>query len=317
MAGQWLHTVVENQSAVTAGASATVTITKDLPRSNFIGLAGFRIVTTTASATSSLSSVRILANGSAILWDTTGGQLRAINKYETGLSLMPAVKGITTYASYIQFGRFRRDEDVILPAKLFKSLQIVFTVVTGAATTGIVLDLWVEEYVSNDDPRLKRIKRITRVATIAAVAAAVTRQKLPLGNFLRAIYIHTDDMRNLGGASATDPSGSNLIRLLVNNGAEIPYSRNLIGLHDEMLVTYRFDDGTVPGGEANTIATNSFDTAGTGTIRTFKIDFDVAENLAKILDTSRMNELTVEFTAFTGATNNTDILLEEIIAVGA
>lgn len=317
---QWLRTMVENNTSLGISAAGSTVVTKDLPRSNFIGSLGFRVRPTGTTGENTMDRVRIVANGSSILWDTDGGTLRGIAKYEQGnfqfaQPLDVVATKTSPYVGWITFGRYRRDEDVILPARAFKSLQIQFSITAGTATSAMNLDMWTEELVTTDKAASKRIKTVRSTNTFAGTNGT-TRVTIPLGNVIRAFYVKTADYRNLGGTSASDPTGTALQRLLINNGAEIPVSLTLQSWLDDLISTYRFHDDNVPGNETVGIVANNFEGETTGANRLLKLDFDVTETLHRTIDTSHMNEMRLELVGASGATGNVEVLQEEIIALG-
>jgi hypothetical protein len=276
-----------------------------------------RISVTTAlgaAGTITLNRVRVIANGSAVVWDTRGRHLQTLAKYETG-SFPSDGQGASsttpTYGFYIPFGRFARDEDVILPAKLFKSLQMTVDVTTSQASANYILDVINEEYVSNDPVQSKRMKKVSIVASFTATANGQVRTRLPLGNLLRAIYVHYSDIRCIGGTTAGELGQAQPIRLLVNNGAEVPFASRANQIRDMAVMTYRFDDGLIPRA-ADQGATPAADLN-----ETLKIDFDVLENLVNLIDSSKANEIAVETTgnATVDGTALVEFLTEEIVAI--
>lgn len=307
MGGQFLYTMVESNKRIHSGATRT-TVTIDLPRSNFLSALQGRIVLGGTTPTCTLHRVRVIANGSAVLLDLQGGQLRSIVKFEYGRGEVGTVNA--TYPLHIPFGRFRRDTEVILPAKLFKSLQLQLDIELGGTTPTADLFLAAEEYVSNDSPKSKRIRTLRLIAEDSDVDASETlRQKVPLGNFLRAVYLDASDRDALGHGD------TNLVRVLVNNGAEIPFAMTFDELEFLNEMTYRFDDGDIPDG----VELSNREAGGTaGEERMVKVDFDVEETLGKVLDTSQMNELVIETTANADASDDSlSYIVEEIVAVGA
>lgn len=319
MAGQWLRTQVENGRQLSSTAVTQQVATIDLPRSNLLATIGGSLrILGVGTPTLTLDRVRVIANGGIVVWDTRGGQLRGIHKFENG-SAPDGVAVSTTdliWKFQIRFGRFPRDQKVILPAKAFKSLQLQLTFTPGAGTsvTSTSLDLFADEYVSDEAIEGKMFRRVTIVNTVTASANLATRQKVPLGNFVRAFYVHADDPDNIGmntpviGGTAAVAS---LLRVLVNNGAEIPYTIRADQLRDDNVNTYRFDDADTPDAELTDAA------VGTGTAEMLKIDFDVDESMEHAIDTGKYNELVVEWTAAgSGTSGDTALLMEEIVVVG-
>ena len=303
----------------------------DLPRSNFLSAFGFQInISGTGALTGShtLDHVRVRANGSGVWLDVTGGELRAIDKFETGRE-NATFGGLNAniFEAYYLFGRFRQDEQVLFPAKVFKTLQVEFTVSTGAFATSLnssLLSLWTEELVSNVDPRTKAVRKLTSLATLATNGASKEfKQKMGLGNIVRGIYLHATDIPALGanGAAAAtgdrDLSGTGTIDLIVNNGAEVPISQTLQAIAARNVGTYRLQDGVLPGAEATSPLSNDFQGAAVSDLMV-KLDFDIDDSGRYAIDTSRMNELQVGITAGANATNAMSVtyITDEILAVG-
>ena len=317
MAGQFLTTQIENQKSVGTTGTAQTTVTVDLPRSNFLSSVEAKLhLVGVDTPTLTIDRVRVIANGSQAIVDLTGGQLRAINKFEHGSMLDGAATSTTDLEArfFLSFGRFRRDELVVLPAKIFKSLQLQITYTPGAGTSLSAQNLSVsaEEYVSDDDPRGKMVRTLSTISSVAAVASALTRVRFPLGQRLRSIYLHADDPDNIsmdGGATQyTDQ-----VRVLVNNGSVIPFSAKASAIETQNQMSYRFDDGAVPGADGSlsdaAVATGS-------TARMLKIDFDLAEDLRGMIDTTEINELSLEYKAGAGGTSgDVQIITEEIRSV--
>ncbi len=215
-----------------------------------------------------------------------------------------------------QFGRFIRDTQVILPAKLFKSVDVQFSYTYGASTSVslVALDLWCEELIADDDPTSKLIKRLITIDVRDPAASSVNSIDLNLGGFLRSIYIWTADLDNLGanGPCNGGTNGTtNLVRL-VGNGSDIPYAHRADQIDAMMVNTYRFDDAAVPTGIASDAA------VATGTQVVYKVDFDLDDSLSRVIDTNRLNRLQLEYTcAASGDSGNVEITQEDIAPITA
>jgi hypothetical protein len=318
MPGQWLTTTVETNKGLSTTATTQQTVNVDLPRGNFLSrVVGKLHIIGVGTPTLTLDRVKVVASGSFTVIDLEGGQLRGINKFSQGSVTNGAAVSTTdlVWLFSVNFGRYFRDEEVILPAKIFKQLQLQLTFTPGATTsvTSVALTLTADEFVSNDDVKSKLIRKVGVVKTTASAANLIERTRLNLGNFLRSIYVHTDDPDNVnanspvfgGTVAATSP-----ISVLVNNGAERPVSEAMDMLKVKNQETYRFDDADTPDTELSNAA------AFTGSEEMICIDFDVLDDLSHILDTSRMNDLTVEFTAAaSGTSGDTHIITDEILPV--
>lgn len=318
MPGQWLTTTVENNRQLSSTATTQQVVNIDLPRGNFLGrVTGKLHIIGVGTPLLTLDRVRVIASGSFVILDLEGGQLRGVNKFAQGSVNAGAAVSTTdqVWPFTVNFGRTFRDEQVILPAKIYKQLQLQLTYTPSATTsvTSVSLTLTSDEFVSNDDVKAKLIRKVGVVKTTASAANLIERTRLNLGNFLRAIYVHTDDPDNVNANSPVfggTVAATTAINVMVNNGAERPASEAFDMLKLKNQETYRFDDADIP----DTELTNS--AAFTGSEEMVCIDFDVLDDLSHIMDTSRMNDLTVEFTAAaSGTSGDTHIITDEIIPI--
>jgi hypothetical protein len=322
MASQWLITTPYNSETLSTTTTATTisqTQTRSLPRANFLARIGGTIrVVGVGTPTLTFDRIRILLNGSQAVLDVRGGLLRAIQRYENGSAKNGTLTSTTDLALpfQYQFGRFIRDTQVILPAKLFKSvdLQLSYTYGAGTSVSLVALDLWSEELIADDDPTKKLMKRIVTIDARDPAASALVSVDLNLGGFLRAIYLWIADLDNIGanGSANGGTNGTtNLVRL-IGNGSDIPYAQ-AAGTIDAMMVnTYRQDDAAVPTGTASDAA------VATGTQVVYKIDFDLDDSLSRVIDTNRLNRLQLEYTvAASGDSGNVEVTQEDIVPVVA
>ncbi|MBA7683794.1 hypothetical protein ES703_92179 [subsurface metagenome] len=290
MVGEWLRTILEDHVAV---GDAVTSITVPLPTSNFIGGLDIRLSGTGGSGTVVLddiiTKVEVIANGSAVIKSLSGGDLRRIATFDTGV--VPEITedsdgtadGITVPVS---FGRYVRDLLCMLPAKIFKTLQLKITTGTLIATTvfatgTVKLDVVCEEYVSNDDPLSKLILKDTEVES--HTSAAQTKDiELPLGNrYRRAMVFCTEGQTDL-----------ELIQVRINNGAVIPLTtRYDISLFEDTLeykLNAAFTDVTM-------------------------VDFDKRGDLSGCLVSSRFNDLKLRYTEQAGSTIRT--VTQEVVSI--
>lgn len=306
MPGQWLRTQVENGKTLDAQATQQ-THTIDLPRSNFLGEVYGRIAAEFSGGTSptvriDITRVRVVANSSSVIVDLEGDQLAAIVKYEDGRA--PSDDGAASSSPSVEhfsipFGRGPRDEQVILPAKAFKSLQLelTFSITTSGSPSidAVNFDMSADEYVSPDAPGDKLILRRTIVGSESMGNSEVYQQDIPLGNQLRAVYLHTDTEENIQGDA---------VKLLANGGSEIPFTQVEEQMEEFALDTYRFHDDSLPAaGEDRTEPV-------------YIIPFDVGEDLSKLIDTSTLNDLKTRVkAAASGASGDVQVITEEVVAV--
>jgi hypothetical protein len=236
------------------------------------------------------TSVRVEGNGSTVIKDYTLRDVRCINIFDYGTApvywsgITESVQSALPFR--IDFGRFVHDEISILPAKMFKQLNLVIvaTAVTGAnlwdAAPSISIE--VEQFISADKPTEKVILKDTIVSTNAAAATQVDYD-LPLGLWLRALMLMVDEMTG---------NWYNLMSLRVNNGAEIPWNGEMqlqVSVDAaESNITYATYTaaGVVPGGaELNELTAELEDS-------TYQyIDMDPTRTLKDVLHTETMNDL--------------------------
>lgn len=316
MASQWLITTPWNNdtlSTTTTATTITQSQTRALPKSNFLARMGGTIrVVGVGTPTLTLDKVKVLLNGSQSVLDVRGGLLRAVQRYEQGSSKNGVLTSTTdlSLSFQYQFGRFLRDTQVILPAKVYRTVDLQLNYTYGASTSVslVALDLWTEEYISNDDPREKFIKRLITLDVRAPGASSLNLVDLTPGGLLRGIYMWIADLDNIGALQATNAT-SNLVRV-IGNGSDIPYAIRSDLIDGKMIGTYRFDDGAVPTAQASDAA------VGTGTQVVYKIDFDLDDSLSRTIDTNRLNRLQIEYMAAgSGQSGNVEITQEDVIPV--
>ena len=289
MVGEWLRTILEDHTAV---ADATTSISIDLPVSNFISNIDIRLSGTGGSGTVVLddiiTKVEVIANGSAVIKSLSGADLRRIATFDTGV-VPEIVEGTGAAAGItvpVNFGRYVRDLLCMLPAKIFKTLQLKITTGTLIATTvfatgTVKLDVVCAEYVSNDDPLSKLILKDTEVES--HTSAAQTKDiELPLGNrYRRAMVFCTNGQTDL-----------EKIQLRINNGAVIPLTtRYDISLYEDTLeykLHAAFTDVTM-------------------------VDFDKRGDLSGCLVSSRFNDLKLRYTEQAGSTIRT--VTQEVVSI--
>lgn len=233
MSENWLRTKIIDGVAETSNAQ---TKKIDLPTSNFIGMIHLRCGATVLNAGSDadmttnvlldmIQRIRVVGDGYSTIVDLTPDELRKI--------MVPIMGGFPSIsqnedASSVQYvdlpicmGRFPYDEDYILPAKLFKSLQLeiqynLSDIVDPGFTTG-TFTIWLEvdELISNSDPLSKKIIRRTEVKT-ATTAAGNIDIDMPLGGVYKRFMVIVEDRNANDNVDVTD------VQVRVNNGAEIP-----------------------------------------------------------------------------------------------
>lgn len=289
MVGEWLRTILEDHVAV---GDAVTSKSVNLPTSNFIGSLDIRLSGTGGSGTVALddiiTKVEVIANGSAVIKSLSGGDLRRIATFDTGV-VPEIVEGTSAAAGItvpVSFGRYVRDLLCMLPAKIFKTLQLKIT--TGAliaetvfAAGTVKLDVVCEEYVSNDDPLSKLILKDTEVESHSS-AAQTKDIELPLGNrYRRAMVFCTNGQDDL-----------TQIQVRINNGAVIPLTtRYDISLNEDTLeykLNAAFTDVTM-------------------------VDFDKRGDLSGCLVSSRFNDLKLRYSEAAGSTIRT--VTQEVVSI--
>ena len=287
--GEWLKTILEDHTAV---ADAATSKTINLPTSNMIGKIDIRISGDGGAGTPDVEAlvtkVEVIANGSAVIKSLSGEDLRRIATFDTGV--VPEVTnatGAATGCTYpVNFGRYIHDLLCMLPAKIFKTLQLKLSfgtliAATGYATGTVKCDAVCEEYVSNDDPLSKLILKDTEVEshTSAAQTKDIT---LPLGNRYRRVMVFCTN----GQTDLTE------IQVRVNNGAVIPLTTRFdISCNEdswEYLLQTAFTDVTM-------------------------VDFDKRKDLSGCLVSSRFNDLKLRYSEAAGSTIRT--VAQEVVSI--
>lgn len=231
--GKWMWTkgVVKTSTAAAAGTQEIWT----LPKSNFISLLHLKLKGTGGAGTPAVDAIVtrlvVTGNGDRTIYNTTGAQNRALMTFLSGtVPIVTNASGAYTDVDYIiPFGRCHYDEEVILPAKIFSSLQ--FRITLGAIVSATSWDasgctFWLEmlEYLAEDDPRTKLcVKTICQEESIDTKAAGPIYSDLPLGNRYKAVMIY---------ASGTDGATITEIKCEFNNGSEIPFTRDWLMVQD-------------------------------------------------------------------------------------
>lgn len=316
--GNWLvNHVAQDDTSKTSASTGTQTITYDLPTSHFISAIDGQITVNFSGGTNpsirvDLERIKVIANSTQTLVNVEGDQLAAIHKVDQGRA--PSDDGSTTSSPSqesftVMAGRDRNDTDVIWPATGFSSLQLELQI-NANLTSGslgsidsIEIDIAVDQFVS---PELKRrlqagnanirMRRINLVKTETGVSNDEELEFEPsLGAPMRRFYIHSENDQNVGG---------DLIEVEIDDGAETPVKILREQLREKNLNTYRFHDETIPQ-------------AGVARDETvWTIDFDVRENLRRLLPTADFDDLAIKTVAeASGAGNDLAVIKEEIVPV--
>jgi len=234
--GKWMWTKLPIQASTAAAAGTQVTW--NLPKSNFICLIHFYLWgtgnTETIDVAHAVTRMMVIGNGDRMLYNTSGLQNRALDLFLDGTPLWLAnnAGGATGVDHLIYFGRCQYDKQVILPAKIFSTLQLILQLVAvnGAGhwnASGCCLWGEVLQYVSDESPVDKLcVKTTTTEEGIATAAAGFVYSQLPLGHKYKSLLFY---------CSGTDGTAVTDIRLEFNNGSEVPFDRAW-----EMIRNYNF-----------------------------------------------------------------------------
>jgi len=230
--GKWMWTKLP---ILTSTASAAGTqIQWNLPKSNFISLIHIKFKGTggagTPSVEDTVSRMMVIGNGDRTIVNLTGLQDRALINFLAGTALnVTNASGAYTDVDYlIPFGRCQYDKDVILPAKIFSTLQLQLTlaaIVAATAWDASGATIWAEvlQYVSDEHPADKLCVKTTATEESIATKAGQIYSDLPLGHKYKAIMMY---------ASGTDGTTVTDVKLEFNNGAEIPFDRAWLMIQD-------------------------------------------------------------------------------------
>jgi len=259
------------------------------------------------SSTLTINWIDIVGNGAAQLIHLTGAEVQQLMQFNYANpqqttsangnlndadAVATAANSQVSYQPYIiDFGRFIGDTAAILPAKLFKTLQlkINYTVGTAALST-LELYVSVDEYVSDDNPAEKFILKKTEIEAKATGTGDVDFD-LPLGNAYRRFMLNASAVTTVTTLS-----------LRANNGSEIPFTDDFITT--QLMNAYDYEMNILPT-TVGTIYDASY----------VMIDMDRADTMAKAIDTSQLNDLKLRVSR--GATTTTlTLVAEEIVVIG-
>ena len=298
MQENWLRTkIIDGVAETSNGKTKPIS----LPTSNFIGNIRLRCGATVNNAGNDadfahlwldqIDKIKVVGNGFATIVDLKPKQLRAMMTPVYGSIPGYNFTQVEAETSWVDlpicFGRFPYDKQYILPAKLFKTLnlEVEYSMETTdpAWDTG-TFTIWAEcdEYISNDDPASKRIIRRTEVES-GTTSAGNIDVDLPLGNVYKRIWCQSDDNNVAEGTSITD------VQLRINNGSEIPLTSGWDILH----ASNDQDFGLAPATLSGTVSKADDDTVITdlGTLKTFMVDVVDSEPSANQLATTEADAI--------------------------
>ncbi len=250
--------------------------------------------------------IDIIGNGAAQLVHLSGAQVQRIMKFDfanpqqtTSGDLLINVADATATAAnsevstqpyLVNFGRFIGDTACLLPAKLFKSLQLKINYTIGTADlSSLALYVSTDEYVSDDEPTSKFILKKTEIESKATGTGDVDFD-LPLGNAYRRFLLYIGTLTTVTQVS-----------LRVNNGAEIPFTDDITNLRIMNAYDYEFLTTVTLGTcyDANYIM----------------IDLDRADTLTKAINTANYNDFKLRVSR--GSTTTTlTLIAEEVVTLG-
>lgn len=214
--GNFLTTILSNAESI---GTATTTVQKDLPRSNFIAGIAIRMVLTGTSPTATLSRIQVLGNGSAAIVDLTGAELQAYLKYVSGINGAGA-DGAATADYYLPFNRFWGDTAAMLAAKAFRTLSLKMTWTLGGTVTASAMDISTIEVVSDVSVYEVFQLRLVETGTIATTGTSGNKDlALPLGSVHRHYLV---------SATGTDGTTVSEFSVRLNNGSEIPVNQRWV-----------------------------------------------------------------------------------------
>lgn len=249
--GIWKKTILSD-AVLLAADSGTVTI--DLPRSNFIGNIMLLVENTNGSTSNiaaaekieeNITKIEVIANGSFVVKSYRGVECRKLAQFVFG-ELPPAdesqaASGVQHCMFPILFGRYLGDEEYILPASLYSSLQLKITwSFTDSTTAGYTTSetnakytITINEFVSTDSKLSKKILVETEIESFTSAASGNKDINLPLGNRYRRIMVRAYEAAIQDGVDITQ------YELRINNGAQVPMANKWIAQQDENSIKYK------------------------------------------------------------------------------
>jgi len=252
----WMHTIVEDGATQT---SDSATYKKKLPTSNFIGNINLRCSMTVNNDGNDadfdhlfidqIDKIKLIGNGSATILDLEPKELRKIMTPVLGAEPAYNRTSVEAATEWIDFpivmGRYKYDEEYILPAQLFKTLelQVEYSVdVTDPAwdTGTFTIDVDVDELISAADPMSKKIIKRTQIENGATKSGTIDVD-MPLGGIYKRIMVMVEDEDAADGTDVTK------VQYRINNGSEIPLTANWDTLQNMNKDDFNLPDATVVG----------------------------------------------------------------------
>ena len=251
MAGRWQTSTNTVDETLDDGAQ---TKTYNLSKSNFLSDVSMRIRATNG-ATSNLvagansidqrvTKIEVLAQSSTMK-SYSGIQCLRLAKFALGIwpsgDETQQNDAVQFQEFPILFSRGPGDEAAMLPAKLFKSLQLKVTVniniaATEYATTTGRIQIVEREWISDDNPLSKFILKETETETYTSVAAGDKDFDIPLGQTIRRIMVQAYETAIEEGTDVTH------IKVGFNNFTETPIDADWCMLQAQNKRDFHLDD---------------------------------------------------------------------------
>jgi hypothetical protein len=312
--GKWMWTKLPIQASTAAAAGTQVTW--NLPKSNFISLVHWKMWgtgnTETIAVDNSSARIMVIGNGDRMLYNTTGLENRFLDNHLNGTPPFVAnlAGGYTAVDYIVYFGRCQYDKQVILPAKIFSTLQLILTLEAVAAAnhwnaSGCCFWGEVLQYVSDESPADKLCVKTTETeAGIPTAAAGFAYSQLPLGHKYKSLLFYCS---GTDGAAVTD------IRLEFNNASEIPFDRAwfMIQTYDFSVLDLHDPVGAITGGAHVPIAHWAFEEFDPGRGMMGGAE---AGTIADCPDSGLLNDARLVFT-LGQATQTINVVLQEYVSL--
>lgn len=231
----WMHTIVEDGDAQSSDSG---TYKKKLPTSNFIGNINLKCSATVNNAGNNddmdhlfidqIDKIKLIGNGSATILDLEPKELRKLMTPVLGATPAQNFTGIEAETAWADFpivlGRYKYDEEYILPAQLFKNLELIvdysMDITDPAWDTGtFTIDVDVDEFISSADPISKKVIKRTQVENGDTKSGTISVD-MPLGGQFKRIMVMVEDEDAADGTDVTK------VKFGINNFSEIVLTAN-------------------------------------------------------------------------------------------
>ena len=253
----WMKTIAIDGVAETANAQ---TKKIKLPTSNFIGNINLRIAATVLNAgddaamaarfIDQITRIKVVGNGANTILDLKPKQLRNIMAPTLGTippqNFTEKNDDVEWIDFPICFGRYMWDEEYILPAQLFKTLNLEVEynlsdiADPGWDTGSMKFYVDVDEFISQKDPLSAKIIKRTEIQTGTTKSGSVDVD-MPLGGTYRRIMAMLEDDDAEEGVDITK------LQFRINNGAEVPITAEWINLQNQNKVEFNMPNASLAG----------------------------------------------------------------------